>query len=63
MLLDPLSPCYKLTHLLGPPTLSSVTCFMDGCKQEWKFHASLCNSVVCFAKCSVGSYQKLDEVY
>ena len=26
--LDPLSPCHKLSHLLGPP--SSVTYFMDG---------------------------------
>ena len=27
--LDPL-PCHKLSHLLGPPPLSSVTYFMDG---------------------------------
>ena len=29
MLLDPSSPCHKLSHL-GPPPPSSVTYFMDG---------------------------------
>ena len=30
MLFTPSSPCHKLSHLLGPPTPSSVTYFMDG---------------------------------
>ena len=32
--LDP-SPCHKLPHLLGPPSPSSVTYFMDGPKPQY----------------------------
>jgi len=33
MLLTPF-PCHKLSHLVGPPTHSSVTYFMDGPKRK-----------------------------
>src|SRR6218665_576493 len=40
------SPCHKLSHLLGPPSPSSVTYFMDGPQVDFLFMKMMLPDVI-----------------